>query len=115
MARERHAIRPLIKGVSSKTYTARRPATTLRRARRKRPDQFELVFVTAVLLENSFKRILRALAHAPTHLPERQLIPTYRWKRRVFGPLRATEAMTPERCDRMESQPAEARIAARKN
>ena len=54
----------------------------------KRPDEFELVIFAAVLLESSVKPILRALAHAPIHLPERQLISSYRWKQTlgVFGP-----------------------------
>jgi hypothetical protein len=47
----------------------------------KRPDEFEPVTVAAVLLESSVKLILRALAHAPIHLPERELISTYRWNK----------------------------------
>ena len=47
----------------------------------KRPDELELVIFAAVLLESSVKPILRALAHAPIHLPETQLISTYRWNK----------------------------------
>jgi hypothetical protein len=47
----------------------------------KRPDEFELVIVAAVLLESSVKLILCALARAPIHLPERQFISTYRWNK----------------------------------
>jgi hypothetical protein len=69
MIRERHTNRPLDQEYFKQDVdAARRPATTLRCARRKRPDQFELVIVTAVLLENSFKRILHALADAPIAL-----------------------------------------------
>jgi hypothetical protein len=48
----------------------------------KRLDEPELVIFAAVLVESIVKPILRALAHAPIHLPERQLISTYRRKRR---------------------------------
>ena len=44
-------------------------------------NEFELVIVAAVLIESSVKPILRALAHAPIHLPETQLISTYRWNK----------------------------------
>ena len=47
----------------------------------KRPDEFELAIVAAVLIESSVKPILRAPAHAPIRLPERQLISTYRWNK----------------------------------
>ncbi len=47
----------------------------------KSPDELELVILAAVLLESSVKPILRALAHAPIHLPETQLISTYRWNK----------------------------------
>src|SRR5882757_8216732 len=54
----------------------------------KRLGEPELVIFAAVLVESVVKPILRALAHAPIHLPERQLISTYRWKQTlgVFGP-----------------------------
>jgi hypothetical protein len=52
----------------------------------KRPNEFEPVIVAAVLRESGVKGILRALAHAPTNLPDRQLISTYRWKRRGVRP-----------------------------
>jgi hypothetical protein len=47
----------------------------------KRPDEFELVIVATVRLESSVEPILRALAHAPIHHPERELISTYRWNK----------------------------------
>ena len=58
----------------------------------KKPDEFGLVIVAAVLIESSVKPILRALAHAPIHRPERQLISTYRWNKTLvcLAPL-ATE------------------------
>jgi hypothetical protein len=47
----------------------------------KRPDELELVIFAAVLLESSVEPILPALAHAPIHLSERQLISTSRWNK----------------------------------
>src|ERR1700730_4628537 len=48
--------------------------------------EFEPVIVAAGLLESGFKGILRALAHAPTTLPERQLILTYRTETKGVSP-----------------------------
>ena len=57
------------------------PSDDFATSQAKRPDEFELAIVAAVLIESSVKPILRAPAHAPIHLPERQLISTYRWNK----------------------------------
>src|SRR5260221_5142501 len=67
----------------SRAFQARYRRRLVRRRRAYELGQkaeFEPVIVAAGLPESGLKGILRALVHAPTTLPERQLILTYRSK-----------------------------------
>jgi hypothetical protein len=73
--------RPLAQEYFKQDIGVASPSDVVATSQAKRPDEFERVIVAAVLIESSVKPILRAPAHAPIPLPERQLISTYRWNK----------------------------------